>query len=521
VADQEQRRRYVIGARKIRKQLRDVAAGVLSKREARYRDILHSDDDPSVPEGAHVAYSAFLTPAEAALFRGASNARYVEEDFEGQPDYIDVPPPSTLAWMGASPAEQDDFTGEDVKVAVLDGGTTTALRAQCDWTLLAKQSFATGVDVGADGITSEHGCWVTPQAVPPNGQLIEAIIANDSGNASWADVAAAMVWAVNLGAKVINLSYSSPPGGTSSALQDALAYAGSNGAVVVASAGNDGLARINYPADQCRVFPYVFSSGAFDEATNARASFSNYDPDMSGVAPGKSTVSISKTGTAITWSGTSSSAPHMAQLIAMLTTGGTYTALRAAQHLRASARDLGVGQAQQGAGAWDLANAIALLDHSSQPETDSFMRIYASSTQPLPSSADTKLKFHATEEIDSDYTVNAARDLVTINRAGVYLVSAAVRITNAGGGALQGERYCGIGGALPPNNAAERRYAGHGGVHPGGAWTGNVNVPIRYAVGDQVAVWCWQNTGQPMTVEFGTANPNNRSTQLSIVRLSD
>ena len=60
------------------------------------------------------------------------------------------------------------------------------------------------------------------------------------------DIIEGVVWAVDHGADVINMSFRNP--GYSSALQAAIDYAWDNDVVVVAATGNDGSSSVTFPA---------------------------------------------------------------------------------------------------------------------------------------------------------------------------------------------------------------------------------------------------------------------------------
>src|SRR5213593_1249856 len=103
------------------------------------------------------------------------------------------------------------------------------------------------------------------------------------------DIIQGVVWAADHGADVILMAFSNP--GYSPDLQDAIDYAWSKGAVVVAATGNDGSTTVNYPAGDRA----VVGVSATDVA-DTLASFSNTGADVFLAAPGDGIESTSAGG---------------------------------------------------------------------------------------------------------------------------------------------------------------------------------------------------------------------------------
>jgi subtilisin family serine protease len=203
----------------------------------------------------------------------------------------------------------------------------------------------TGIDLGhpdlADKIvagTNVISPTQTPQDDNGHGTHVAGIAAAASGNAtgiagiSWgarlmpvkaldangdgddALVAAGIVWAVDHGADIVNLSL----GGScpSPALELAATYASSKGATLVAAAGNTGTVGVLCPA----AFEPVIAVAATGP-DDVRASFSSLGPEIDVAAPGVGIYSTLWTSQGSGYgykSGTSMAAPHVAGLVALL-----------------------------------------------------------------------------------------------------------------------------------------------------------------------------------------------------------
>jgi subtilisin family serine protease len=137
-------------------------------------------------------------------------------------------------------------------------------------------------------------CWVC--------SLMPVKVLNSKGAGKTSTIAGGIVWAVDHGARVVNMSLGGP--GTTSALQAAVDYAASKGAVLVASAGNSGVDTPFYPA----AYNNVVIGVAATTESDARYSWSNYGDWVQVAAPGCNTAPRAGGGY-VEFCGTSSAAP--------------------------------------------------------------------------------------------------------------------------------------------------------------------------------------------------------------------
>jgi serine protease len=115
-------------------------------------------------------------------------------------------------------------------------------------------------------------------------RIMPVRVLDAAGNGDAVRIARGVIYAVNHGAKVINLSLNFTPNIGAAQIPQllrALAYATQRGSVVVASAGNEGAGIIDFPARSMD----VLAVGATTEFGCA-AQYSNYGTDLDLVAPG-------------------------------------------------------------------------------------------------------------------------------------------------------------------------------------------------------------------------------------------
>jgi thermitase len=178
-------------------------------------------------------------------------------------------------------------TGSGIGVAVLDSGVATdnpditpkvVARANFTTARNNEDNYGHGTHVaGIVAATADNSIGVA--GVCPGCTILAGKVLSDTGMGSSSGLANGINWAVNSGAKVINMSLVV---GASLTLEAAVNNAWSKGVVLVAAAGNGGNQTMTYPA----AYPNVIAVGATDN-NDAKASFSTYgDTWVDVAAPG-------------------------------------------------------------------------------------------------------------------------------------------------------------------------------------------------------------------------------------------
>jgi len=193
-----------------------------------------------------------------------------------------------LAW--------DLSTGANVIVAVVDTGVAfenNGIFAQAPD--LAGTRFAPGWDfVNDDAYPDDdngHGTHMAGTIAQTTNNLLGVAgvaygctimpvkVLDSASNGLFSDIADGIYYAVNNGAKIINISFGTYT--TSVTLENAIAYAYQNGVSVIASAGNNATSIPHYPSS----YPtcVCVSAVRYDQT---RPFYSNYGPDIDVCAPG-------------------------------------------------------------------------------------------------------------------------------------------------------------------------------------------------------------------------------------------
>ncbi|MBO0979242.1 S8 family serine peptidase [Microbacterium sp. SD291] len=224
--------------------------------------------------------------------------------------------------------------GKGVTIAVIDTGIGKVPGTFDD-------AVVGGTDVSgagsADGRTplgavdGNHGSWVASLAagrgapdgtgmigVAPEANLLSVSVGFGAAAAVpfTEQVAKAMRWAVDNGADVINLSFTTNTLDWDKSWDDAFLYAFEHDVVVVVAAGNrgSGTSIIGAPA----TIPGVLTVGGVDQTGTASVEASTQGITIGISAPSEGLLGVSADGSLASWSGTSGAAPIVAGIAALV-----------------------------------------------------------------------------------------------------------------------------------------------------------------------------------------------------------
>jgi subtilisin family serine protease len=190
--------------------------------------------------------------------------------------------------------------------AILDKNTVVQVNQST--AAILDQSTAAILDVSHLPSAFGHGTMVAGiiHLVAPTAQIMPIKAFKDDGTGDLSDVVKSIYFAVDNGARIINMSFSIA--GFSLELMKALNYASSHGVICVSSVGNGGSETYVYPA----AFQNVIGVASTDNQ-DRRSSFSNFGAALAHMAaPGEGILTTYPGGGYAIVSGTSFAAPFVA-----------------------------------------------------------------------------------------------------------------------------------------------------------------------------------------------------------------
>ena len=241
--------------------------------------------------------------------------------------------------------------GAEIVVATLDSGAYQ--HVDLAGRVLPGRNIPNGTGNGTD-VCGSHGTAVAGiiAATGDNGtgmaglvwdaRILPVVVVDPCGGMeSW--VADGLVWAVDNGADVVNMSLQYSTG--TDYLRDAVLYASAGGVPMIAATGNSA-GSIAYPAK----WPEVIAVGGMTHI-DTRWSSSNFGPEIDLVAPGYQVLSTQSVSSYVSRNGTSFACPHVSGAVALLLTLDADLSNEAIRDiLNGSARDISLLGWDEGTG---------------------------------------------------------------------------------------------------------------------------------------------------------------------------
>jgi len=324
-------------------------------------------------ENADIGVRMVSVPSDGAAhalarLENTPGVQFAEPDATAEATDVPNDPSYSAQWalakIDAPDAWTTDHGSSNVVVAVVDTGVSLShpdlaskIVGSVNFSSSATADDANGHGSHVAGIiaaATNNGIGVA--GLGWNTDILDVKALDDGGSGLYSNIINGITWAADHGANVINLSL----GGTmnSAAMESAVDYAWSKGAVVVAAAGNSASSAPFYPAYYANAIA-VAATTDLDKL----ASFSDYGDWVDVAAPGISIYSTVPGGYQY-MSGTSMAAPYVSGLAALLFAEGL-TNDQVRSRIQTTADNIGV--AGIGSGRIDAYRAVTQASQPSPP----------------------------------------------------------------------------------------------------------------------------------------------------------
>jgi thermitase len=284
-----------------------------------------ANEDAFTAGGAIATVNGESTPwasGRSTLWAGGRSTLWAGGEFAWMPE-------NTALWGQIGLREAQEIAanlGRGVKVAIIDTGLDlehpalgAALAPADEWWDFVDNDRVPQDEAG--GAAYGHGTSVAGivRQLAPRATILPIRVLGSNGQGNVADLAAAIDWAVTMGADVINLSLGA--NAPMKTVDKALKRAAGEGVFIFASTGNDGIDSIAYPAREAsngsRVQVEHMVSVTSVDAADVKSIFANFSRQVELAAPGEFVHGPAPESRVAAWSGTSMAAPMAAAAMAL------------------------------------------------------------------------------------------------------------------------------------------------------------------------------------------------------------
>ena len=273
--------------------------------------------------------------------------------------------------VGGDKAFAQEYTGDGIVVSVLDTGIDLdhpdlAENIVDGWNFVDDNENVSDLDMhgsmvsGIIAAVANNGLGIA--GIAPKAKIMPLKVIDTEG-ANIRDIASAIRYAADNGAKIITMSFAGQYTRFTLTTERAIDYAYRKGCVLVAAAGNNNTDDLVFPAS----YEQVIAVSAVNQ-NDLKADFSNFGNYIDFCAPGTNIASTGNDGNWYMGNGTSFAAPFVSGLIALMLSGNPeLTNAEIITNLRNSAQDLGLEGLDNYYG-WGLATTNFLEFDNNIPE---------------------------------------------------------------------------------------------------------------------------------------------------------